>query len=120
MKFLSKIVVLLLVVGIGASSTISRFAFDSSLDVRYSQSAKIGRRIKIENLYFDADDEEPQVLSVKMFSVFNLVSGRMETTVGNQKATHRAEDFWTAKAGSVIKIKVLGEGAILRIIQISE
>lgn len=108
-----------LVLELSASEPVVRFAFDSQADTRYSKGPE--RHIHIEDLYIDADDDgQPQPLRIAAFSVFNLVSGRMETTIDNQSELRRTDDFWTGKAGSVMRITVIGEGATLRVIRITQ
>jgi hypothetical protein len=111
---------LTLVVAQSAEQPVSKLVFDGRSSAAEAQGKRRTVHLNVQNLYLDGDDGESQTLVVSAFSVFNLVSGRIQTTIGIETTTRHVDDFWTARAGTLMKVRVLGEGAILRTIRVTE
>ncbi len=70
--------------------------------------------VRVRRWELDADEGAGRTIPIAAFSVMTLCSGRIETTINGKTAVREPEDFWALKAGSVMKVRVLGESAILQ------
>jgi quercetin dioxygenase-like cupin family protein len=52
-------------------------------------------------------------IPVQGFYVAHLLSGQLSATLNGQTAQHLPGDYWTVKAGASMKVKVVGEVAVL-------
>jgi quercetin dioxygenase-like cupin family protein len=96
----------------------SRVLFSGKATVRNSKGKTQTLRVDIRRLGLDADNEG-QSISAATFSVMTVYSGRIETTIDGRTAVRSAGDYWTVKAGSVMRAKVLGESAVLQTIAVN-
>ena len=119
-RWLGVIGVLVLAIGLPAERPFSRRLFDGRGDVLDAKGMRHSLHINIQDWNLDDEEGGSQTIAVPAFSVFNLLSGGIETTIGSQTLTRRTDEFWTANAGSTMKVKVLSEGAILRTIRVTE
>ncbi len=71
-------------------------------------------QVHIRRWELDGDEGAGRTIPITAFSVMTLCSGRIETTIDGKTAVREPEDFWAVKAGSVVKVRVLGESAILQ------
>jgi quercetin dioxygenase-like cupin family protein len=77
--------------------------------------------MRISRMRLEGDEENGwQNIPVAAFSIMTVYSGRVETMVDGQAIVREAGDYWSVKAGSVLKEKVLGESAILQIVAIEK
>jgi EutQ-like cupin domain len=58
-------------------------------------------------------DRETQEIPLRGFYVARVLSGEISTTVDGQTTQHLPGDYWTVKAGATMKVKVIGEFAVL-------
>jgi len=74
--------------------------------------------MSVTRLTLDGDEDTWQSIPVADFSIMTVYSGRIETMIDGQTTVRSAGDYWSVKAGSVLKERVLRESAVLRIITI--
>lgn len=76
-------------------------------------------RMSIRRLNLDSDDEGAwHTLPVANFSIMTVYSGRIETMIDGKTEVRGPGDYWSLKAGSVLRERVPRESAILQIITI--
>jgi hypothetical protein len=97
----------------------SEVLFSGKATVRSSKGKTQPLRVNIRRLSLDAQDNEGQSIPVTTFSIMTVYSGRIETTIDGKRAVRSAGDYWTVKAGSIMKAKVLGENAVLQTIAVT-
>jgi hypothetical protein len=97
-----------------------KVVFSGSVVQRDAKGTNRRLHITIRDWRLDANEVSPQIVAMPVFSVVTLRSGRIETTIGTQTAIRRPEDFWSGTAGSVMKVKVLSQSAIIRVIEVVE
>jgi hypothetical protein len=56
---------------------------------------------------------EAQEIPLRGFYVAHLLSGDISTTIDGHTTEHHCGDYWPVTAGSTMKVKVLGEFAVL-------
>jgi hypothetical protein len=74
--------------------------------------------ISIRRLRLESDEDIWQSLPVADFSIMTVYSGRIETMIDGKMEVHGPGDYWSLKAGSVLKERALKESAILQIVTI--
>jgi hypothetical protein len=52
-------------------------------------------------------------IPLRGFYVAHLISGQISTTIDGQTTAHLPGDYWTVKAGATMRVKVVGEVAVL-------
>ena len=52
-------------------------------------------------------------IPLRGFYVAHLISGQMSATIDGQSTEHLPGDYWTVKAGASMRVKVVGEVAVL-------
>jgi len=75
-------------------------------------------QMTIRRLGLDAQ-AEAQNIPFKAFSVVTVYSGRVESTIDGVKTIRSPGDYWTVKAGAAMKARVLGESAVLEILNVT-
>ena len=58
-------------------------------------------------------ERETQEIPLRGFYVAHLLSGDISTTIDGQTTERVPGDYWTVKAGATMKVKVIGEFAVL-------
>jgi hypothetical protein len=76
-------------------------------------------RIIIRKWDLDAVVEEDQSISFPTFTVINICSGRVETTIAGETVVHNPDEYWAMKAGSTMRLRVLSESAVLQTLAIT-
>jgi hypothetical protein len=61
-----------------------------------------------------------QEISLRRFYVAHLLSGQILATIDGQTAQHLPGDYWTVNAGSAMRVKVVGEVAVLETTVVSK
>jgi hypothetical protein len=61
-----------------------------------------------------------QEIPLRGFYVAHLISGHISAMTDGQASEHLAEDYWTVKLGGTMKVKTLGEAAVLETIVVSK
>ena len=56
---------------------------------------------------------QEQEIPVQRFYVAHLLSGQILATIQGQTTQHLPGDYWTVKAGAAMRVKVVGEIAVL-------
>jgi hypothetical protein len=56
---------------------------------------------------------QERVIPVRGFYVAHLLSGQIAATIDGQTTEHLPGDYWTVKAGASMRVKVIGEVAVL-------
>jgi uncharacterized cupin superfamily protein len=59
-------------------------------------------------------------LPLRGFYVAHLLSGQISTTIEGQTMEHLPGDYWTVKAGASMRVKVVGEVAVLETIVVTK
>ena len=54
------------------------------------------------------------------FFVAHLLSGQIFATIDGQTSQHLPGDYWTVRAGAAMKVKVVGEVAVLETTVVSK
>jgi hypothetical protein len=62
----------------------------------------------------------PDEIPLRGFYVAHLLSGQLSATVDGQTMGHLPGDYWTVKTGGTMKVKVLGEVAVLETIVVAK
>jgi hypothetical protein len=88
--------------------------FDGKVSVPIAAGKTRHFHVQIRRWQLDADDGEGRPIPFAAFSVVTLSSGRIETTIDGKTEIRTPDEFWTVKAGSVMKVRVLGESAVLQ------
>src|SRR5437870_2779274 len=61
-----------------------------------------------------------QDIPLRGFYVAHLLSGQISTTIDGQTTEHLPGDYWTIKAGAAMRVKVVGEVAVLETIVVEK
>jgi len=61
-----------------------------------------------------------QDIPLRGFYVAHLLSGQISTTIDGQTTEHLPGDYWTVKAGAAMRVKVVGEAAVLETIVVGK
>jgi quercetin dioxygenase-like cupin family protein len=56
---------------------------------------------------------QEQEIPLREFYVAHLLSGAISATIDGQTTEHLPGDYWAVKAGAAMRVKVLGEVAVL-------
>lgn len=88
--------------------------FEGKATVPLAKGKTRNFHVRIRRWELDADDSAGRTIPITAFSVMTLCSGRIETTIDGNTSVREPEDFWAVKAGSIMKVRVLGESAILQ------
>jgi hypothetical protein len=56
---------------------------------------------------------QEQEIPLREFYVAHLLSGAITATIDGQTTPHLPGDYWTVKAGAAMRVKVVGEVAVL-------
>jgi quercetin dioxygenase-like cupin family protein len=59
-------------------------------------------------------------IPLRGFYVAHLLSGQVSTTIDGQTTGHLPGDYWTVKAGASMRVKVVGEAAVLETTVVSK
>ena len=59
-------------------------------------------------------------IPLRAFYVAHLLSGQISTTIYGQTTERLPGDFWTVKAGASMRVKVVGEVAVLETIVVAK
>jgi hypothetical protein len=97
----------------------SGMLFEGTATVHDAKGKTQRFQIGIRRLYLDAEEDGPQVISISTLSIMTICSGRIETIIDGKAVVRSPEDYWTVKADSSMKVKVLGESAILQTIAVT-
>jgi hypothetical protein len=63
---------------------------------------------------------QEQEISLRGFYVAHLLTGQILATIDGQTAQHLPGDYWTVNAGSAMRVKVVGEVAVLETTVVSK
>lgn len=63
---------------------------------------------------------QEQEVPLNGFYVAHLLSGQILATIDGQTTQHLPGNYWTVKAGAAMKVKVVGEVAVLETIVVSK
>lgn len=63
---------------------------------------------------------QEQEISLQGFYVAHLLSGQILATIDGHTAPHLPGDYWTVKAGAAMRVKVVGEVAVLETTVVSK
>jgi uncharacterized cupin superfamily protein len=63
---------------------------------------------------------QEQEIPLKGFYVAHLLSGQILAAVDGQTTQHLPGDYWTVKAGAAMRVKVVGEVAVLETTVVSK
>ena len=63
---------------------------------------------------------QEQEIPVQGFYVAHLLSGQILATIDGQTTQHSPGDYWTVKAGASMRVKVVGEVAVLETTVVSK
>jgi len=99
-------------VGKGQSSASAVFAGKANVTVAKGKTRNF--HVRIRRWELDADEGAARTIRITAFSVMTVCSGRIETTIDGKTTVRETEDFWAVKPGSVLKVHVLGESAVLQ------
>jgi hypothetical protein len=61
-----------------------------------------------------------QDIPLRGFYVAHLLSGQISATIDGQTTAHLPGDYWTVKAGAAMRVKVVGEAAVLETIVVGK
>jgi hypothetical protein len=112
---LSAILLLCIVVGAQVSS---RVRFQSKAAVPTSKGSERIAQIMIQRWTLDDVGEGSQTIPISAFSVMSLRSGRVETTINGKTEERSPDDFWVARPGDRVQVRVIGENAVLEALEI--
>lgn len=102
-----------------ADQSSSKMLFTSRAVFRNAEGQTKPVHMSISRLSLDSDDEDTwHSLPVANFSIMTVYSGRIEIMIDGKTEVHGPGDYWSRKAGSVLKERVPRESAILQIITI--
>jgi uncharacterized cupin superfamily protein len=59
-------------------------------------------------------------IPLRSFYVAHLLSGQISTTIDGQTTAHLPGDYWTVKAGASMRVRVIGEVAVLETIVVGK
>jgi hypothetical protein len=76
--------------------------------------------IRIQSWFVRDNNGAMQEFPLSGFYVVQLLSGKIAATIDGQTTEHAADAFWTVKTGSTMRVKVLGEAAILQTIVVAK
>ena len=93
--------------------------FDGKVSVPIATGKTRHFHVRISRWELDADDGDGRPIPFAAFSVVTLASGRIETTIAGKTEIRKPDEFWTVKAGSIMKVRVLGESAVLQAVVVS-
>jgi uncharacterized cupin superfamily protein len=63
---------------------------------------------------------QEQEIPLREFYVAHLLSGQILATIDGQTTQHLPGDYWTVKAGAAMRVKVVGEVAVLETTVVSK
>lgn len=104
----------------GAEAPAPKVVFSGSVVEPDAKGTHRHLHITIRDWRLDSDEGGPQTVALPVFSVMTLRSGRIQTTIGPQTDVRQADDIWSGKAGTVMKVTVLSQSAILRVLAVAE
>jgi hypothetical protein len=87
--------------------------FTSIVSVRKANGKARHLHVSVQRWELDAEENDIRTIPIVAFSVMSVRSGRVETTIDGKTTLRVPDEFWVAKGGSKIKVRVLGENAIL-------
>jgi quercetin dioxygenase-like cupin family protein len=113
-RHISVLPILLLAEALGtASAQSSTQLFAGTVSVRKVDSRARRLHVSVRRWELDAEENDARTIPILAFSVMTVSSGRVETTIDGKATVRSPGDFWVAKAGSQMKVRVLSESAIL-------
>jgi quercetin dioxygenase-like cupin family protein len=80
-------------------------------------AATTGVRIAVQSWGIAGQEHE---LPLSGFYIAHLLSGAISTTIDGQTTERLPGDYWTVKASAVMRVKVVGEVAVLETIVVSK
>jgi hypothetical protein len=95
----------------GQSSSVELFT--GSVSVRKPNRKAERLHISVRSWELDAEENDVRTIRIVAFSVMTVRSGRVETTIDGKITLRVPDEFWAVKGGSRMKVRVLGESAIL-------
>lgn len=101
-----------------ADESSSKILFTGRTVVRNAEGKAKPVHMSISRLMLDSDEDTWQRLPFADFSIVSVYSGRIEIMIDGKTEVHGPGDYWSVKAGSVLKERALRESAILQIITI--
>ncbi len=63
---------------------------------------------------------QEEEVPLRGFYVAHLLSGQVSTTIDGQTVEHLPGDYWTVKSGASMRVKVVGEVAVLETIVVAK
>ena len=120
MKWLSTGAVLVAIAGFSAEATAQAFSPKSIFEGTTTTPAKDGTtqsvHVSVQSWSIAAQEHE---LPVRGFYVAHLLSGQVSTTIDGRTTEHLPGDFWTVTAGTSMRVKAVGEIAVLETIVVA-
>jgi hypothetical protein len=117
------VLVMTILIGVGApgdsqrDQTSSKMLFTGTVS-RKAKGSNKPARITISRLRLESNEDTWQSFAVANFSIMAVYSGRIETLIDGKTEIRDPGDYWSVKAGSVLRERALRESAILQVITI--
>jgi uncharacterized cupin superfamily protein len=91
--------------------------YEGKATVTAKNGATEAVRISVQSWGIAGQEQE---ISLQGFYVAHLLSGQILATIDGHTAPHLPGDYWTVKAGAAMRVKVVGEVAVLETTVVSK
>jgi len=91
--------------------------YEGNTTIPTKNGATEAAHISIQSWAIGGQERE---IPLQGFYVAHLLSGQVSTTIDGGTTQHLAGDYWTVKAGAAMRVKVIGEVAVLETIVVSK
>jgi quercetin dioxygenase-like cupin family protein len=91
--------------------------FEGNAKVTAKDGATQAAHVSVQSWRIAGQEEE---LPLRGFYVAHLLSGQITTTIDGQTIEHLPGDYWTVNAGASMRVKVVGEVAVLETIVVAK
>jgi len=91
--------------------------FEGNTTVPVKGDATQAAHVSVQSWRIAGQENE---LPMRGFYVAHLLSGQISTTIDGQTMEHLPGDYWTVKTGASMRVKVVGEVAVLETIVVAK
>jgi hypothetical protein len=91
--------------------------FDGNTTIPAKNGATQAVHINVQSWAIAGQEQE---IPLQGFYLAHLLSGRISATIDGQTTQHLPGDYWTVKAGSAMRVEVVGEVAVLETTVVSK
>jgi quercetin dioxygenase-like cupin family protein len=104
-------------VGIMAQALEPTPMFDANITIPAKNGGTQAARIVVQSWAISGKEHE---IPLSGFYVAHLRSGAISATIAGQTTEHLPGDYWTVKAGATMRVKAIGEVAVLETTVVSK